>query len=151
MKINKKLDNLLRKQGYIKLPFVMYVSGHIVFEIVLNNLPAKFLIDTGASGTILTKECIGKFSLQVEETEESGTGAGSTNLEMQNSINNSLVFKDYKIENLNLFIMDLAHVNNSFIEIEEDIIDGVIGADILSKYNCILDYKGNVFYILPFL
>jgi len=147
MKLNKKLDNLLRKQGYIKIPFEMYISGHIVFNISFNNLPAKFLIDTGASGTILTIESIEKFNMTVEETEESGTGAGSTNLAMQKSINNSLSFNDFKIENLDLFVMDLAHVNNSFIEIEQDTIDGVIGADILNKYNCVLDYKGMNFYL----
>ena len=147
MKINKKLDNLLRKQGYNKIPLIMYKSGHIIFDIELNNLPVKFLLDTGASGTILTNESIEKFNLEVEETEESGTGAGSTNIAMQKSINNSLKFKKLLIENLNLFVMDLTHVNNSFKELEHELIDGVLGADILSKYNCVIDYKGMNLYI----
>ena len=147
MNLNKKLDNLLRKQGYIKIPFEIYKSGHLIFDILLNEKKAKFLIDTGASGTILTIESIEKFSLKIEETEESGTGAGSTNLAMQKSINNTLVFKDIEIEELDLFVMDLSHVNNSFIEIKHETIDRVIGADILNTYNCVIDYKGNNFYI----
>ena len=44
--------------------------------------------------------------------------------------------------------MDLTHVNNSFIELGHQIIDGVLGADILIKHNCIVDYKGMNLYIL---
>ena len=145
--INKKLDNLLRKQGYQKIPFKSYKSGHIIFDLTLNNKPAVFLIDTGASGTILTIECIEKFDLKIEETDESGTGAGSTNLTMQKSIGNNLVFKGLELENLDLFVMDLAHVNNSFIELGHETIDGVLGADVLSKNQCVIDYKGKNLYL----
>lgn len=147
MKINKKLDNLLRKQSYQKIPLEIYQSGHIVFELVLNNIDAKFLLDTGASGTILTVESIEKFNLQLEETEESGTGAGSENIAMQNSVNNSLVFKEKVINNKDLFVMDLQHVNNSFIELGHPSIDGILGADILTQHDCIVDYKGMNLYI----
>lgn len=145
--INKKLDNLLRKQGYLKIPFEMNKSRHIVFDIILNDLPAKFLIDSGASGTILTLESINKFSLNVKETSEKSTGAASSNISMQNSINNSLTFKHFKIDNLDLYIMDLSHVNESLKEMNDEPIDGILGADILSNYNCVLDYKGYNFYI----
>lgn len=148
MKINKKLDNLLRKQGFQKIPLETYKSGHIVFHLFLNDYPALFLLDTGASGTILTLESIERFSLKLEETEESGTGAGSSNLKMQKAVQNELIFRDKKIENLDLFVMDLAHVNNSFLDIGHQTIDGVLGADILINYDCIVDYKGMNLYIL---
>lgn len=147
MKLNKKLDNLLRKQGYIKIPFTMYQSGHIIFELELNKLPAIFLLDTGASGTILTNESIVKYSLQMEDTEEIGTGAGSTNLALQNSIKNTLAFKTLEFKEIDLLVMDLTHVNKSFEELNHPPIDGVLGADILTKQNCVIDYKGMNFYI----
>lgn len=147
MSINKKLDNLLRKQSYQKIPLEIFKSGHIVFDLVLNNIPAKFLLDTGASGTILTIESIDKFGLSLEETDESGTGAGSENIAMQNSVNNSLSFKDKKIEKIDLFVMDLQHVNSSFIELGHPVIDGILGADILTQHNCVIDYKGMNMYI----
>jgi predicted aspartyl protease len=147
MKINKKLDNLLRKKSYQKIPLEIYQSGHIVFELVLNNIGAKFLLDTGASGTILTVESIEKFNLQLEETSESGTGAGTKNIAMQNSVNNSLIFKEKEIKHIDIFVMDLQHVNNSFIELGHPSIDGVLGADILTKYDCVIDYKGMNLYI----
>lgn len=148
MKVNKKLDNLLRKQGFQKIPLETYQSGHIVFHLFLNQYPALFLLDTGASGTILTLESVERFSLKIEETEESGTGAGTTNLKMQRALQNELIFKDKKIENIDLFVMDLAHVNNSFLDIGHQTIDGVLGADILINHNCIVDYKGMNLYIL---
>lgn len=148
MKINKKLDNLLRKQGYIKVPLEVYNSGHIVLQLKLNGINSKFLLDTGASGTVLTKECIEQFNLKVEETEESGTGAGSTNLEMQKTTNNVLSFQSLRIENLDFFIMDLKHVNDSFKEIGNELIDAVLGADILISRNCVIDYKGLNLYII---
>ncbi len=147
MKLNKKLDNLLRKQSYTKIPLTMYQSGHLVFNLRLNNKDALFLLDTGASGTILTIECIEKYNLTLEETDESGTGAGSTNIVMQKSVKNTLIFNDKKIENKDLFVMDLAHVNNSFKELEHEKIDGVLGADILYYYDCVVDYKGMNLYI----
>ena len=147
MKLNKKLDNLLRKQSFQKIPLEIYQSGHIVFELVMNNVAAKFLLDTGASGTILTVESIEKFNLELEETDESGTGAGSENIAMQNSVNNTLIFKEKKIDKIDLFVMDLKHVNNSFIELGHPEIDGVLGADILTQHDCVIDYKGMYLYI----
>ena len=147
MKINKKLDNLLRKQGFQKIPLETYASGHIVFHLFLNEYPALFLLDTGASGTILTTDCIEKFSLKMEDTEESGTGAGASNLKMHKAVQNSLVFKDLTIENIDLFVMDLTNVNESFLTIGHQEIDGVLGADILINYNCIVDYKGMNLYV----
>ena len=32
--INKKLDNLLRKQSYQKVKLTTYKSGHIVFDLI---------------------------------------------------------------------------------------------------------------------
>lgn len=147
MKINKKLDNLLRKQGFQKIPLETYASGHIVFELVLNSYPALFLLDTGASGTILTLECIEKFSLEIQETEESVTSVGSSGLKIHKAVQNELQFRDKTIANLDLFVMDLTHVNNSFIEIDHKTIDGVLGADILLNHDCIVDYKGMNLYI----
>ncbi|MGB1315946.1 MAG: retropepsin-like aspartic protease, partial [Chitinophagales bacterium] len=147
MNINKKLDNLLRKQGYQKIPLVTYRSGHIVFDLVLNDYPALFLLDTGASGTILTNDSIEKFSLEMQDTEESGTGAGSTGLKLQQAVGNKLAFGDKIIADMDLFVMDLTHVNNSFVELKHQTIDGVLGADILINYDCVLDYKGMNFYI----
>tara|TARA_B110000037_G_scaffold213308_1_gene267640 strand:+ start:394 stop:837 length:444 start_codon:yes stop_codon:yes gene_type:complete len=145
--MNKKLDNLLRKQSYQKIPLEIYKSGHIVFELVLNNIAAKFLLDTGASGSILTVESIEKFNLELEETDESGTGAGTKDIAMQNSVTNSLIFKEKIIEKIDLFVMDLQHVNNSFIELGHPEIDGILGSDILTKHDCVIDYKGMNLYI----
>lgn len=147
MKINKKLDNLLRKQDFQKIKLETYASGHIVFHLFLNDIPALFLLDTGASGTILTREAIEKFSLEMRDTEESGTGAGSNNLKMHLAVQNKLIFKEKTIENIDLFVMDLSNVNSSFEDLGHLAIDGVLGADILSKYNCVVDYKGMNLYI----
>lgn len=146
--INKKLDNLLRKQSYQKVKLTTYKSGHIVFDLMLNEKSALFLLDTGASGTILSDTCIEKFDLKLEDSEESATGAGANNLKLQKSLANTIQIKDKKITSIDLFVMDLEHVNQAMLEIGHLAIDGVLGADFLNQFHVVIDYKSKHFYML---
>lgn len=143
-----KLNELLSHTEYIKITLRQIQTGHLVFDVKLNKKDALFLLDTGASGTILSEKGIEKFQLDIVQTEETGTSASGSDIVMQLAKNNCLAFEEnLELEDLEFFVMNLNHVNNSFDALGEKNIDGVLGADILSSRKCIIDYENVCFYL----
>ena len=101
-----KLNELLLNQGYQAVKLAQMVgSGHLQFTAELNGVEACFILDTGAGYTVLEEHTKDKFGLTLEETEEVATGAGGTNLKMQFSRGNHLVFGDLEIENFTICLL----------------------------------------------
>ena len=62
---------------------------------------------------------------------------------MPTSSTNLLSFKigELTIENFHAILLNLSHVNASYEKMGFSQIDGVLGSDVLNKYNAIIDYK----------
>lgn len=85
--------------------------------------------------------------MSAEESEEEATGAGGTNIQMQASDGNNFTFDTFKINDFNLLLMNLDHVNDAFESMGLEKIDGVIGADILTNHNAIIDYSNLILFL----
>ena len=48
------------------------------------------------------------------------------------------------IENYDVVLLDLSHVNHSYEQANLKTIDGVLGSDILLQYNAIIDYEKKI-------
>jgi len=46
-------DLLINKNGYMKIPIRKLLTGHLVFNVVLNGVDGRFILDTGAGGTVV--------------------------------------------------------------------------------------------------
>ncbi len=55
--------------------------------------------------------------------------------------------KRLNINNLNLIIIDLSHINTALVEHKSEPINGIIGADILKKCSAIIDYQHKALYL----
>lgn len=144
---NQQMSKLLNQHGYAKVFFNRYESGHIYVDGALNNVAGRFIVDSGAGGTVIEKKMKEKFGVQGQKTEETATGAGGSGLELEMSQNNAIAIGDFTKSEINLLIMDLDHVNNAFAAMGLEKVDGVIGADILKGQDAIIDYKNNVLFL----
>ena len=134
------LAELLHDQGFIAVPMNKLSSGHLQLNASLNGIAGSWVLDTGAGGTVI--DPVGKetFHLEVESTEDTASGAGGTGLRMELSNENVMNLEGLVMTDVQLVVMSLDHVNGAFEKLGIERVDGVIGADILSRGQAVIDY-----------
>ena len=79
----------------------------------------------------------------MEKSDEQASSATDEIKETYISKKNSLLIGEYYINDFDIILFNMKHVIKSLLDKDEIEIDGIIGADILIKYNCCIDYKEN--------
>ena len=116
-------------------------SKHIVCNLKLNNIDARFLVDTGASNScfdVLKKE---KYNIQSEGKEIELTSAAERKMGAISSDNCKLIFDSQKIIDVTLMLIDMSTINNALEEQKEKKIDGILGGDILNEIKAKINYE----------
>jgi hypothetical protein len=116
---------------------------HLVVKARINNKKANLLIDSGASNTVFDKTLIGDFL--PKETlhlhEKLSTGLGTNSMKSESAVIQKLELGKLVIQSYQAVILDLSHVNASYKAMKLKPIEGVLGGDILKKYNAVINYK----------
>lgn len=132
---------------YIEIPInIINIEGdgfHLIAEGMINNKPARFVVDTGASRTVFDKDRILNYIDNPEFNEKEGISAGIGGTDITSFIFNieELSFGDLKINGYQAVAMDLSNVNNSYAMLKLPPVDGVIGGDLMKKHQAIINYK----------
>ncbi|MCV6631664.1 MAG: retroviral-like aspartic protease family protein [Flavobacteriaceae bacterium] len=143
----KKLAGLLKAKNYKKIPLVFSKAKHLEAELLLNGVPATFIVDTGASNTCIGTNQLEKFKITAENSDVKAAGAGAIDMDTQLSKNNKIQIGKLKIKRVNLVIFELDNVNQALGQHGIKPVDGILGADILENYHAIIDYKKMVLYL----
>jgi predicted aspartyl protease len=118
---------------------------HIFIEAAINGHAARLLIDTGASRTVFDAERIKSFLPEVdhnfEKIDKLSTGLGTNTMESHSVILGEFclgetIFKDYLA-----VVLNMEHVNKSYLMLGERQIDGVLGGDLLNELKVVIDYR----------
>jgi clan AA aspartic protease (TIGR02281 family) len=123
---------------------------HLMVEVKINGVPARMLVDTGASRSVFDKERIHRFfsdSPVLEENEQKSTGLGTRDMQSQALYLDNLQIGELVIRKYFAVVLDMSHVNLSYDELGMQAIDGVLGSDILMKYGASIDYGKRVMRI----
>ncbi|MFH0896181.1 MAG: retropepsin-like aspartic protease [Bacteroidota bacterium] len=119
------------------------IGYHIFIKAKMNGHSVNMLVDTGASKTVFDKvrgeELMNEDSLTVNPEVTMGIGADS--MESHIAVVDSLKLGKLEILKLKTVFLDLSHVNRAFEMIGIRQVDGIIGGDILRKYEATIDYK----------
>ena len=132
---------------YIEIPInIINIEGdgfHLIAEGMINNKPARFVVDTGASRTVFDKDRILNYIDNPEFNEKEGISAGIGGTDLSSFIFNieELSFGDLKINGYQAVAMDLSNVNNSYAMLKLPPVDGVLGGDLMKKYQAVINYK----------
>lgn len=115
---------------------------HILVEVFIFGQPFKAVLDTGASKTVLDKTTVENF---VEKetlllSDKVSTGLGTNSMESF-----LLSIPEFQIGNLivtgmEIAVLDLSMINFAYENLDIGPIIGVIGGDLLMKYNAVIDY-----------
>jgi hypothetical protein len=143
----KSIQKILKKKKYIKIKLKKIATNHLELKAKINNIKGRFILDTGASNSCVGLDLITHFNLIAEESETKAAGAGATDMETQQSENNSLKIGNWKTNKCHLVLFNLSHVNTALTQHNAKEVHGIIGADILQKGKAIIDYSKNVLYL----
>ena len=119
------------------------IGCHLILTVKLNNKRANLVLDTGASRSVIDKEYLEEILPDLIHKDETNESAGVGASDLKSSVASIAVFKIGRIliRDFQLAVMDLSHVKNSYLQIGEHPIYGVIGGDILEKYAAKIDYS----------
>lgn len=115
---------------------------HVLAAAFINGQLATVLIDTGASQTVMDSNRLGLFSpeTEFESTGQLSKGLGTDGMESFHFTVSQFILGDLVLESMRVTLLDLAHVNRSYEELGFAPIDMVIGGDMLSTYEAVVDY-----------
>lgn len=143
----ENLYDVLKPQGYKKIKFTISKTQHLLIKANINGIKGKFILDTGASNSCVDFKAIEQFNLKADESDTKAAGAGGTGMATQTSVNNKLRLGRWTDSNLGLVIFDMSHVNMALQQYKAQPVDGIIGADVLTKGKAIIDYYNLYFYL----
>jgi predicted aspartyl protease len=115
-------------------------SHHITVEARLAGRSARFIVDTGAGGTIVDASAAMEYKLKVRSRRKKGGGVGSSAMQMSSVANHGLRLAGVDLSATKLLTIDLSHVNAGLKKAKVRPIVGVIGADILWRRHALIDY-----------
>ena len=142
-----QLKDFLTEQGYTKVKLKLLKTNHFEMKATINGVKGRFILDTGASNTLVNETSVDHFNLTTQESDVKVTGAGASNMDSKVSKRNSLAIGKWKTERTIIVLFNLSHVNKGLTSLDVEPVDGIIGTDILKKAKAIIDYEKKYLYL----
>jgi hypothetical protein len=129
---------------HIVVPLLREKSHHISITATLAGRPARFLVDTGAGGTVIDADAMARYRLTLSGASRRGGGVGTSSMRVQYIAKHDLSVGELDLSAIKLLAMDLGHVNGGLALAKVAPIVGVLGADVLWAHGAMLDYAKGV-------
>lgn len=122
---------------------------HLLVEVIIFNKVFTAVLDTGASKTVFDKSIIEQYANHehIMLSEHLSTGLGTNTMESYTLIIPDFKLGDIYLKNYEVALLDLTTINIAYEQLEQSPVVGVIGGDLLWKYNAVIDY-GNTLLTL---
>ena len=145
----KSLAEFLLRNNYHQVSLNKLATGHQVIEASINEVPGIFILDTGASVTVVDEKSIELFRLNVVVEDAKGAGAGGGGLTVYSSSDNKISINEFQIFPFKIAAMSFEHVYAGLREQGvSETIHGVIGVDLMEEAKAVIDYAGKHLYLM---
>ena len=128
------------RREFVLIPIVRERSHHITAEARLAGRPARFVIDTGAGGTVIDAGVLSQFGLKLSSASRKGGGVGSIEMRINYVASHDLALAEIDLSDIRLLTLDLSHVNAGLKKAKVAPVVGVLGADVLWRRQAVIDY-----------
>jgi hypothetical protein len=125
---------------FVMIPITREKSHHIIVVALLGGRPARFLVDTGAGGTILDSHAVSRYKLRLSSASRKGGGVGSVAMRMNYVARHDLTLFGLDLSGTKLLTLDLSHANAGLKKSKVAPVVGVLGADVLWRRHAVIDY-----------
>lgn len=120
---------------------------HLLVEIVVFGQKLFAVVDTGASRSVFDKTFLKEHLKELEHSEETqATTLFSTSSTLQATIP-SIKIGSLTLKNYETVALDLEAVNQAYEGLGHPPIIGIIGSDLLLKYQAVINYKKMKMYL----
>uniref|UniRef100_F4C2K9 Peptidase A2 domain-containing protein n=1 Tax=Sphingobacterium sp. (strain 21) TaxID=743722 RepID=F4C2K9_SPHS2 len=115
---------------------------HLLVEVVVFEHSFKAVLDTGASKTVFDKTIVERHigNEQLKSSDRVSTGLGTTNMESFTWQLPDFQIGTFHLKNFEVAVLDLSSINFAYENLSVEPVIGVIGGDILTQYQGIIDY-----------
>lgn len=114
----------------------------VVNSVFVNGEMGYWVIDTGASKSIFDKNLADFYSIIEGRTENlHSAGISEEPLKSEVATMKPFSFAGMKIENMQLAVLDLTHINELYSASTDMEICGLLGGDFLVRHKAVIDYK----------
>jgi hypothetical protein len=115
---------------------------HLFLNVKVNGKRCRFLLDTGASKSVVDKSFFEKHfgAKKLKSVKQDTTGLHSTVYESHFGTVETLEFGKLAIKKYVLAAIDLSHVNLTYSKLKQPKIHGILGSDLMVKYKAVIDY-----------
>ncbi|MES2772652.1 MAG: aspartyl protease family protein [Bacteroidota bacterium] len=146
----ENIDHFLTSAGYIAVPFRQSIAGQLLINATLNDVDGIYILDSGASQTVVDAKQADHLKLKFNSDEAvlTGGGLGVHGIENVPSYNNKMQLNNFRIDNLVVAVMSLENAWESLAQVgAHDELFGIIGVDILKTGNAIIDFTTMTLYL----
>lgn len=139
---------LLGAQGYLAVPLRRIGAGLDTFTLGMNGAQGIFLLDTGASHSVINQRAAPKFKLTSRDLRgsEIAIGAGG-DVALSSYRISGLTVQGQNFPFTDISATDLTHVVNAFSRDTGITLDGIIGQDVLVAFDGVIDTKNRTLYL----
>jgi hypothetical protein len=115
---------------------------HLFLTAKVNGKRCRFLLDTGASKSVVDKSFFEKHfgAKKLKSVKQDTTGLHSTVYESHFGTVDTLEFDKLLVKKYVLAAIDLSHVNMTYAKLKKPKIQGILGSDLLVKHKAVIDY-----------
>ncbi|MCZ2444620.1 MAG: aspartyl protease family protein [Flavobacteriales bacterium] len=116
---------------------------HLLIKGSINDLPAIFIIDTGASRTVLDTNQLSKYNITEDliPNEMLSTGVGESNLDSFLIKQVDIRLRRFVLATKEVTLISLKHVNDAYKRLGLPKVAGIIGSDLLIRHQAIIDFN----------
>jgi Aspartyl protease len=134
------LAELLSQHGFHRHPLVRNQIGRLQLVGVLYNAAVDILLDTGAASTVIDLSYCRAKGIPTRDTGKLGGGAGGITLAIHALDGVTLSLDGRPLRSDGIYAVDLTHVNEGLITKGAPRVQGVLGADVLTYHQAVIDY-----------
>lgn len=140
----------LSGHGYEAVELTKTPSGHDLLEVTINGRTGLFVLDSGASGTVIHEAFLSKYFEEVGESvqDQKSFGVGGEVRSSRHAID-SFEIDGVSYPLLSVAVLDLHHVVDGFQARAGVTVDGVVGQDVLTNFNGVIDVSNGKLYLEP--
>jgi predicted aspartyl protease len=119
---------------------------HPVCTIKINSKRARFVIDTGASHTVMDLNRIERYvsAGAIKHQESLSTGLGTNTMVSKEVLLHEINIAGMMIKNYEMVLLDMSHINQTYAMLGFPAIDGVLGTDVLKKYKAAIFFSSGL-------
>jgi len=116
---------------------------HLLVEVLVFGESYHLVLDTGASKTVFDKNFTEMHlkGTELKISDRLSTGLGTNSMESHTVILPVLKIGNLKIKNFEAAVLDLSAISHAYLSLKNPPVIGVLGGDILLKYQAIINYK----------